>query len=565
MRSPRTKFCYATTSHSFAFAPSSSQLTCIFIILLLFASSKSVRAFDLRQYYEQNNNQTFHNKNEFYQNFPYDDYLKSVSFTDFQTLQKDRFYLYTKFGDGDEFLYNLAEAFLKLYPITNTVDDLKKKISIGELYLNPNQSQYKSFKNPKINEIYLIIGYFILGKVADKISKEITANRFDESDPDRAQIIDRLSKDRVFISREESLGSKIASNIQQGNWRHLLERVPPYVQKYKKPLWLFWIGLTGLSLFLTLFAKRAVRSFGVLGLVASLFLVVIFNLNPPTHVDAQTQPPVQPIQTNIRLESPLNLYPINNGQDYAVRIYKLYLSNTEAGQVIWMSRSMVKAEYLAFGNVPSDYDAFRNNHQVVLATTGGYTNSSHQPEGFTTENGNIVNPVMMPDRDGLAMISEGGINVLDLKNNRFLLPGAGLPINNPLDSLLAYAQLLDWCKNKHATIFQTHLLAYSDTLRIDPQKAKPDIRERRILALASDKNNVYHIIFNVTQQCNLAQITSEIFGLLKTHNLKVEAVLNLDVGKYNILNVYDDGGKLIQDLQGPVDINQATNLLVYTK
>lgn len=569
MRSNRPKLYYASSLHSIGIVPRAPQLVCIFILLLLFASTKSAKAFDLQQYYEQNDNQRFHDKDEFYQSFPYDTYLQTVSFTDFKTLQKDRFFLYTKFGDGDEFLYHLAEKFLNTYPVSGVVDDIKRKIDIGELYLGSHQSPTKGFRNAKVNEIYIIIGYFILGKVAEKIGKEIEAKRYDESEPERAKIIDRLAKDRVFVTREESTVSKIATNLKQRNWRYFWQRLHSYARTYEKNVWVATIILAVFSFLSILIGRRtrlnSLRSLGVLGLLVVLIPVAVLKLDPPLDPTAQAQAPNQPAQTNLRLVSGFNLSPINNGSDHAVEIYKLYLSNTEIGQAILLKRSVIKAEYLAFGNVPSEYDAFRNNHHVVLATTGGYTNSSHQPEGFTTEQGNIVNPVMMPDRDGLAMVSDGGINVLDLNNDKFLLPGGGPTIKNPLNSLLAYAQLLEWCKNKHATIFQTHLLAYSDTLRIDLQKAKPDIRERRILALASDKNNVYHIIFNVTGQFKLAQIASEIFGLLKKRNLKVEAILNLDVGAFNILYVYDDSGNLIQYLKGPVDINQATNLLVYTQ
>jgi hypothetical protein len=45
----------------------------------------------------------------------------------------------------------------------------------------------------------------------------------------------------------------------------------------------------------------------------------------------------------------------------------------------------------------------------------------------------------------------------------------------------------------------------------------------------------------------------------------VEAILNLDVGTYNIMNVFDRNGQILNNIRGPVDISTATNLLVYTE
>jgi hypothetical protein len=46
--------------------------------------------------------------------------------------------------------------------------------------------------------------------------------------------------------------------------------------------------------------------------------------------------------------------------------------------------------------------------------------------------------------------------------------------------------------------------------------------------------------------------------------MKVEALLNLDVGSYNILGVFDSQRRLLREPQGPVSIDGATNVLVYT-
>ena len=57
----------------------------------------------------------------------------------------------------------------------------------------------------------------------------------------------------------------------------------------------------------------------------------------------------------------------------------------------------------------------------------------------------------------------------------------------------------------------------------------------------------------------------ELFKLCQSRSMKVEAILNLDVGSYNILNVFDQRGGILSKPQGPVNINKATNLIIYAR
>jgi hypothetical protein len=521
--------------------------------------SGSARAFDVPRYYEQNNNQTFHNRAEFLKSFPYDEYLKTVNLTDCKTLQRDRFFLYTKLGDGDEFLYNLGERFLALFPIKNSPGDLNQKIQIGEALLKPN----KGFRR-EVNEIYLVIGYFILGKVAQKIGQEILQKRYNEGEPERAAIIQRLAKDRVYISREESTASKIAKHFL--DWGYLWQRVQSLVHTHKKAAWAMTLVMMFACIILIVIGKKGGRNWlkraGIAGIIAAIVPLAILLTAPRTASATKTSGPAP---TSLKLVQSRFMYPGNNGSDHAEQIFKVLDSGGEIGQAIWLDRGAVQASYLSFENVPAKYKTYQSGHHVILATTGGYTNADHQPEGFTTEEGNVVNPVLMPDRHGLALVNEGGINVLNIKSDEFTLP-KGPTIKNPKESLSAYGQLLKWCRSNKATVFQTHLLAYGDLLLIDPQKADSRVRERRILALARNKTTgqISHVVFNISSQYALARIAAELFGLLQNRNMKVEAMLNLDVGSYNILYAYDENGNLLQDVKGQIDISQATNLLIYT-
>jgi hypothetical protein len=253
----------------------------------------------------------------------------------------------------------------------------------------------------------------------------------------------------------------------------------------------------------------------------------------------------------------------------AVEVYALNDGRNQVGQVIWLLRPAVRVDYLADGRVGARYQQRKTSGGVVLATSGGYTslrNGIKKPDGLTIEAGRVVNAIVMPDRDGVVMVSQGGINVLNLDEQTFLLPG-GDGIQNPLASLVAFAHLLDWAKRRKATLFQTHLLAYSDKLLIDATRAPTDIRERRLLGLVRDRktSELHHVIVNVPKQYNLAAVAQDAFAIFAARGKRVEALLNLDTGSGDVLEVFDAQGRMVQDVRGTRPPEQASNLLVYLR
>jgi hypothetical protein len=554
MSSPRKAWLSASPS----VAPRALRLFAS-LALILSVGTPAYGAFDMKSYYEQNKQQT---KEVFIKNFPYDDYLKATEFTDFKTLQQDRFYLYSKFGDGDDFLYYVGENFIKAYPVQSPAAELNKKVDIGEAYLKP-----KKGLNRNVDEIYRNIGYFILGKVALKIEDEIKANRFDLNDPANAALVKRLEANKVYISVEESTAGKIAAHIRQRDWAYLFRRLWLKINDHAEAVYKFsWIGLiSSVVLAISLFYFKW-RKTGILCVLAGLMaagLLVALKVKPAP----SSNPVVVAARSDYSLQSDKKFFPIG-AKGYALEVFKILdKNNSEVGQAIWLQRPELKATYFAYENVPKRYHAYCAANKVVLATTGGFTNNFSQPEGLTVENGNIVNAVLMHDRHGLVMISNGGIHVLNLKNDTSNLPPGDQTIENPLRSLIAYSKLLQWCRVNRATVFQTQLVSFSNALTIDRAKARLQLRERRLLALASDPQtrSVHHVIFNVPNQQNLADISGEIFAMLAARGKKVEAVLNLDVGAYDILNIFDENGALLPDVKGPVDIDKATNLIVYSR
>jgi len=529
------------------------------LTLLIILFSTGLYSFDMDKYLHTHSSVT---NEQFINNFPYDRYLKDVEFTDFKQLQADRYTIYRKrdINDnvGDRFIFKLAETFIKLYPIDDAT--LMIKLSIAESYIKE-----KRYFNSGVNEIYKITGYYLMGKVARKIESNINNKKVSLKEYEKNGVLNRLKASNVNISVKVSSVDKAIENVKKGNFEYIFDRLVLRIKEHLFPLanYLeidisdFFISVIVIFILMVLISRKT-----RIGALVFLILLSVLPIFVNGEKISNPMPKGYTPNPKITLSSAKN---INKGVDTFILKGK---NNTIIGQSVWMNRRYVHANYIATNNVYKEYQLLRSKKNVVLASAGGFTNQRGLPLGLTIEKGKVVNAILRYDRDGLLLVQKnGGIRVLNLKRGEFHLPGLKKPIGNPLNSLMAYSDLLNWATSYGATIFQVQLLAYSNKLLIDPQKAPNQLRERRLLALFSDNGNgdVQHAIFNIETSFNLATIADEIFGIIAIRNKKVEAIVNLDVGTYNILNVFDANNNMLQYIKGPVDISTATNLLVYTE
>jgi hypothetical protein len=454
----------------------------------------------------------------FLKTFPYDAYLRQVNFTDFDTVQADRRFVWKQFGDGDAFLYHLGESFLEQYPVQADPGSWAAKIAIGETYLKVRGRGI----HDRNEEAYHTIGYFILGRVAARMTDEIAHGTVNPDAAEVQSLMARLAASKVHVAFERSFLSKLVFNVQNGHWSYIRDRVSNEVQGVvQKAQGLTGGGQaasapgTGTAPILSL------RGLGNFGSQPDGFQMSAFHLDDP--------------------------------------------QGNPLGQAVFVRRPGASADYLADDLV----QRLRAMPKRMIAMTGGFTNNYQKPEGLTIDHGTLVNAVIMHDRDALVLVERGGgIRVLDLDRPVIKLPNSTgmLEIENPRGSLIAFSELLDWARRTQATVFQTQLLAYSDALLIDPAKASGTVAERRLLALTTDKKTgaVTHVIFNVRKPHPLADISGKAFGLLQARGLKVEALLNLDTGGQDVMEVSNETGQVVPGIAGRLPLTQTTNLLVYS-
>ena len=247
----------------------------------------------------------------------------------------------------------------------------------------------------------------------------------------------------------------------------------------------------------------------------------------------------------------------------SVRVYDVKNKGSDFGQSFWVFRgaNKIQAKYFASGEVFNAYSSWSSGKHIFLVCSGAFT-SNNTPVGLTVDNGVIVNRKFDDTMDGLVIVyATGGIVVSDMDERKLYLQSANRHIDprNANDK----AELLRWAVAEDATIFQTQLLVFDNKIRFNLDRARTENAERRILVLAENsRGEVVHIVYNIQKGVYLGDVAQGIFQYLVGKKMSVIAMLNLDTGSYNILEVYDENRSQMA-YKGNTQVSKATNLLVY--
>jgi len=499
---------------------------------------------------------------EFAISFPYDVYLKNIDITDIQTLQKDKSLMELKKGKGDLFLYHLIEKFFELNPVS--INDLEYKTAIGETFLNPMKGDWNR------DEIYNTIGYYLLGKVALKIQEGIKNEKIEYTSTRIQDLESRLGQHKVFINIEETTKQKITKNLKLKRFKYLFYRLGNKIDEYLNPVTCrlnFSGQMIGLTVFIIFILTLLTRKIILIGFSSSLLigLLVLGKVLPScSHNNVSLSQQNKPIQTKIKLNPITSYHEIDDNKDYAINIYSLNEDGEVIGECIWMEKPHFKANYFSYDKPYDKFSKLKETRKPVFAATGGYTNKKF-PVGLTIDKGVIVNVSIKHDMDGLVIVTRSGdLYIFTLDMHMFQLPLGGPKILNPLNNLIAFSELLEWAKQNKVTLFQSHMFAYNNQVTMSPTRSDPRLRERRLLTLCSDPKTgkEYQVIFNLTSTYTQYTASQEILSIMKNHNKKVEGIINLDTGTFNIMQIFDVYGKVIKS--APNNIEEAANLLVFT-
>ncbi len=487
----------------------------------------------------------------FQRGFPHDRYLDSRNVTDFRSLEEDRTLLNGSGRNGDQILLKIFERYLVRNPPCFSVNgDAKRAVDLAD-----GAFAYGTVTGQRI---YRIIGYQVLDDLSDRVKAAIKSGVLAKNSREAQYLVGALAEKDYYVMFPKSWLEKLLEHIWAGDWNYIADRIWRVTAPIHSALLVMFVLSASLILIWRRVSSgsrspkkiiRHVRTGSSRGISLQLLVLMVACVHEATGQTLSER--------------------IDRGSgDMTIR--KLYYGNDQIGHTIWIARApdRIKATYFASGNVFQRYSAFKQNERIAFACEGAFSGATSQNgyklEGLSVDAGHVLNR----DRsnwDGLVLVfPNGGIAVSDIGKENLTVTDNDGSHKQELDLLKAEHKdsFFEWAKSNRATAFQTQLLASRFGLRIDVNKARTENRERRILALVGTDQGVFHIIFDVNASFYLGPVAKLIYDYLD-RSMKVYGLLNLDTGDFNIQRVYTHEGIHLTDLDGPVPIEKATNLLVY--
>lgn len=310
------------------------------------------------------------------------------------------------------------------------------------------------------------------------------------------------------------------------------------------------------------------QSFFLLAGVCALAIIAQFILTDTPHASHQQASMLSTFNSQVSTGKYSEKY-LGSSFNYELEKYNLYSYSDEfIGNAIWLNRKSqkIKAKYFAFkdGNrtVIERFNSWKNGKNLVLFCSGAYTTSDYSaPVGLTIDNGNIVNKSIDGTMDALVMVEGvGGVRISDLDLGSFTIQSLGLSID-PRNSF-QLQKLIDWAAKEGASLFQTNLLCYKNTLKCGNV---PSTASRRILAIVtSNDNTIYHVLFNISSEVSLTDAAKSIHEhLINDKRMSIVGMINLDTGSKDIFKLYDENGAENQYIKGAQNDAEPSNLIVY--
>lgn len=247
----------------------------------------------------------------------------------------------------------------------------------------------------------------------------------------------------------------------------------------------------------------------------------------------------------------------------------------EEFQVVKLKRKnmRVRAKYFAAEiegkSVADRYAEWSKNKNIVCYSSGAYMNDLNASNaglvGLTIDYGKVVNEHLKTgELDALVVVYPNGeVDVTNLKEGTIKLVGSGTEVSFDLKSSMQVEKFIDWAKSESLTVFQTHLLAFNNELKIGGNSSSTK-RERRLLVVSEDrKGNKVHYIIHKEEYASLLDATSAVLNYLKGKGYSVESIINLDTGAQDVFRFYNYDGTISDKLAGKMELNGARNLVVY--
>jgi len=245
----------------------------------------------------------------------------------------------------------------------------------------------------------------------------------------------------------------------------------------------------------------------------------------------------------------------------------MYLSRQPYGEVIWMKKGQDLKSVYHIG-VEAGKNPYQRasssipNQAVILQTTAAYTGdyALNTQLGIAMEQGRLKNKALAAQMDGLVLIWQNQVEVFNIRESFFFQPlNQRIELNDVYDR----TRFLAWVEKNNGSLFQTHLLAFNQDLKIT-NVARDRVADRKLLVTLSKDGEEYFVLFHFARSIYLydaAKMTLEY--LTEKKNAEIHGIVNLDTGVHNVLELPEQAAHCAMGTLGKEHPQEAANLLTF--
>jgi hypothetical protein len=240
------------------------------------------------------------------------------------------------------------------------------------------------------------------------------------------------------------------------------------------------------------------------------------------------------------------------------KVYKVSDNARALGHSLWLNKKFFKAKYFSdkmnYSSVFERHNAWKKDKALISICSAAFVNNG-KPIGIAIDEGKKINGKADYRMDALVIAHNEGEKAGDIEVS-------DLSKGNMRKMEKDYYNFLNQAEKERASVFQTQLLIYENRLRVSNNSRKH--AERRLLALARDKNgDELHIIFNIARPITLYDISKNISDYFKKTETRIIALLNLDTGANDFMQVYNETGEIAPNFKGSRKISEITDMIIY--
>lgn len=258
--------------------------------------------------------------------------------------------------------------------------------------------------------------------------------------------------------------------------------------------------------------------------------------------------------------SPISETTCNSSFSKKVEIREVKRYGGDYGYSVWMEqKGEIKAHFKTKQRSTRKEKA---KEKIILQTTAAFVNDTYAAAiGLTIENGQLLNQKINDKMDALVIIHEKTVMVVDLRAAFYFQP-----MNRLIDlsNVLEKERFLSWASENDLTAFQTHLLAHQNEMKIGEEGNARKATRKFLVIWDNEGKEKFFIVFYLNNGEYLQKATKYIFDYLDTKNGYIHAIINLDTGIQDVLEL-NDNLRICNDnnVKGSCDKRLATNLLTF--